>query len=105
MNYTSLVLFMAALVGVLLHNLKKIDEINRNPNLNGFNFTAYIKKEWASVAMSILISGVAAYFQTEIKELHDAGKWLGLGFVAIGYLSQSLLITYIGKAEKLVNKD
>lgn len=102
MNYTSLVLFGAALMGILVHNLIKIDKINKDPNQNNFNILSYCKKEWASILVSILISSVAAYFQYEIKELKDAGKWLGLGFFAIGYFAQSILIAAIGRATKVV---
>lgn len=103
MNYTTLFLFGVGCVGVLLHNLVKIDEINKNPALGNFKLGTYWKREWASILISVIVVGVCAGLQNEIKRLHDAGNYLGFGFVAIGYLAQSLLIKWMGKAQRAMD--
>lgn len=105
MSYTSLVLAIAGLIGVILHNLVKINDINKDPNKGNFNIASYWTKEWASIAISCIVVMVAAYFKTEIKQLEDAGKWLGLGFVALGYMAQSVLVSFMGKASKVIGGD
>ena len=105
MNYSTLVLASLGLIGVLLHNLVKINEINKDPNKGNFSFVAYWKKEWASIAISAIVSLVAAYLKSEIKQLEEAGKWLGLGFIAIGYMAQSVLVSFMGKASKIIGND
>jgi hypothetical protein len=103
MNYTILFLFAVGCVGVLLHNLVKIDDINKNPHLGNFNIGKYWGREWASILISVIVVAVAAFLQEEIKQLHQAGKWLGLGFVALGYMAQSVLIKIMGKAQKAID--
>lgn len=105
MNYTSLVLAVAGLIGVLLHNLVKINDINKDPNKGNFKLAAYWSKEWASIAISCIVVVVSAYFQAEIKQLEQAGKWLGLGFVALGYMAQSVLVSFMGKASKVLGSE
>jgi len=104
MNYSTLVLASLGLIGVLLHNLVNINEINKDPNKGNFSFVAYWKKEWASIAISAIVSLVAAYLKSEIKQLEEA-KWLGLGFIAIGYMAQSVLVSFMGKASKIIGND
>lgn len=105
MNYTSVVLVVLGLVGVILHNLVKINDINKDPQKSNFNIATYWSKEWASIAISCLVVGVAAYLKSEIKQLEQAGKWLGLGFVALGYMAQSVLVSFMGKASKVLTND
>lgn len=102
MNYTFIILFSLGLLGVLLHNLMKMDEINKKSN-GAFNFGQYIKIERFSILISLILVLVSVMVSQEIKQLHDIGNWLGLSFVAIGYMSQSILVKYSGKAEKILN--
>ena len=102
MNYTPLVLFAFAVLGILMHNLIKMDEINRENN-GEFNFLKYLKVEKFSILVSLCVAIVCVMASQEIKQLHDVGNWLGLAFVAIGYMAQSMLVKYMGKAEKIVN--
>ena len=103
MSYTTLILFAVGCVGVLLHNLVKIDEINKNPKLGNFNLGTYWGREWASVLISVIFVAVCAFLQEEIKQLHEAGNWLGFGFLALGYMAQSVLIKLMGKAQKAID--
>jgi len=105
MNYTSFVLVVLGIVGVILHNLVKINDINKDPGKGNFNLKSYWSKEWASIAISCLVVGVAAYLKSEIKQLEQAGKWLGVGFVALGYMAQSVLVSFMGKASKVLTND
>ena len=102
MDYSTYVLAALALVGVVLHNLVKINEINKNPTMGEFNLGTYWKKEWASVLISVIVGCVAAFLKSEIKQLDGAGKWLGIGFIAIGYMAQSVLVSFMGKAQKII---
>lgn len=43
--------------------------------------------------------------KAEIKQLEMAGQWLGLSFVAIGYMAQSIVVAIMGKAQKFIDKD
>lgn len=105
MNYTTIVLAALSLVGVLLHNLVKINEINKDPTKGDFNLSSYWKKEWASICISIIVSCVAAFLKQEIKQLEAAGNWLGIGFIAIGYMAQSILVSIMGKAQRIISPD
>lgn len=102
MQYTHFVLFGLGLMGILLHNLMKMDEINKKQNGN-FSFHKYLAVEKFSIAISVIVVVVCDLVSQEIKQLHDVGNWLGLFFVAIGYMSQSILIKYGSKAEKILN--
>jgi hypothetical protein len=102
MNYTLPVLMLMGCFGILLHNLVKMDEINKKSN-GEFKFGPYLKLERFSIAISICVVIICVIASQEIERLHDAGKWLGLSFVAIGFMAQSILIKYMGKAEKVIN--
>jgi len=103
MSYTLLTLFGLGLLGVVLHNLVKLNDIKRaNPN-GDVNYGKYFKMESISIIISIIVIAALTWTSQEIKELANAGKWLGLGFVAAGYLAQSLLIKFMGKAQKVLD--
>lgn len=101
MNYTHLVLFSLGLLGILLHNLMKMDEINKKSEGN-INLAKYWAIERFAVAVSVIVVVVCVMISQEIKQLHDIGNWLGLAFVSIGYMAQSIVIKVRGKAEKLI---
>ena len=101
MDYTLSVLIAAGLAGVLLHNLVKMNDLNRKQNGN-FNYKQYLAVEKFSIIISIIVVCVCGYFSQEVKELAGAGKWLGLGMVGLGYLAQSLLIKFMGNAQKRI---
>lgn len=41
--------------------------------------------------------------RSEIKQLEFAGKWLGIGYVAIGFMAQSVVISFAGKSQKIID--
>ena len=104
MNYTNITLFGLALLGVLLHNLIELNKINRAQNGN-VKLKEYLKLERFSIYISIIVAFVAVMVKTEIKQVEAAGNWLGVAFVAIGYMGQSLLIFVMGKATKTIGND
>lgn len=97
-------LFGLQLLGMLIHNLVKIREINAKTN-GDFKAGLFFKMEWPSILISICIAIVAIIAKVEIKELDFAGGYLGLGFVFIGYGGQSLLFKYFGRIEKKLNEE
>lgn len=105
MNYTNLTLAVLGLLGVLLHNLVELNKLNRTTKDIKLTLTNYFKMELFSILISILVILVAVIVKHEIKQLEAAGKWLGLAFMTIGYMGQSLLIFVMGKANKIIDKD
>ena len=104
MNYTNITLFGLGMLGILLHNLVELNKINRDPNTKNFTIKSYFKTEAYSIVISLIVCFVALLVKHEITQLEQVGKWLGLAFMAIGYMGQSLLIFVMGKANKIVDK-
>lgn len=103
MNYTNITLIGLGLLGILLHNLIELNKLNRSSKGN-VKIGEYLKLERFSIVISVIVICVALIVKTEIKQLEQVGKWLGLAFVAIGYMGQSLLIFFMGKAAKVIEK-
>lgn len=104
MNYTNVTLFGLGVLGVLLHNLVELNKLNKASKGN-LNLKQYFKIEAFSIIISLIVCFVALLVKSEITQLEQVGKWLGLAFMAIGYMGQSLLIFVMGKANKVIDKD
>lgn len=104
MEYTTLMLAALGLFGILLHNLVKLNELNRK-NEGNLNLGSYFKLEVFSILISICVVAISLIAKAEIKQLEMAGQWLGLSFVAIGYMAQSIVVAIMGKAQKFIDKD
>lgn len=104
MNYTNLTLFGLGLLGILLHNLVELNKLNR-ANKGSVRLGEYFNLEKFSILISIVVVAVSLIVKAEITQLEQVGNWLGLSFMAIGYMGQSLLVFVMGKAEKKINKD
>lgn len=99
MEYTNLILFLCGVLGIIIHNLIKIGEINKRENGN-FKFKPFIRLEWPSIALSLFVVIVCLIAKQEIKKLEQVGEWLALFFVFTGYAGQSLVYKFFGRAEK-----
>lgn len=104
MNYTRLALLGFGVLGILLHNLVKLNAIKRLDKEGNVNYGKYFKMEWISILISFIVVVGMVWTSQEVKELANAGKWLGLGFIGAGYLAQSLLISFMGKAQKVIDE-
>lgn len=100
-NYTNVMLLALGVAGVLLHNLLEMAKLNKKPEYN-FTIGKYLLAERFSIIASVIIVCVALAVKHEIKQLDSVSQWLGLAFLAIGYMGQSILIKFIGKAEKVI---
>lgn len=54
--------------------------------------------------ISVSVIGIALLAKHEITQLENVGNWLGLSFVAIGYMAQSIVVAFMGKAEKFIEE-
>jgi len=102
MDYTNLTLFGLGLVGIILHNLIKLNDINR-ANDGNVNILKYWRLERFSILISLIVVVAAIIAKSEIKQLEQVGKWLGLSFIAFGYMAQSIVVKFMGKAQKFVD--
>lgn len=103
MEYNILALIGFGLGGVVLHNLVKMNKINRKQK-GQINLSQYWNLERFSIIISVIVVILCAFASDEIKALHNAGKFLAIGFVTIGYTAQSILVSYMGRAEDKINK-
>ena len=102
MTYTNLMLFLFGLLGIIIHNLKNMNTINKASKGN-INITQYFKIEVFAILLSICVVIVAVIAKTEVKQLDFAGKWLGLGYMGLGFMAQSLVISFAGKSQKVID--
>lgn len=105
MEYTNGILLLLGVLGIFTHFLIKINGINRRSKGN-FQLKPFIKLEWPSFLISLIVVVVSLIAKQEVKQLKVAGAYLGLGFFAIGYMAQSILLSVMSKYEKqLKDKD
>ena len=90
--------------GIIIHNLVKLNSLNRKAK-GSLDFGQYFRLEIFSILLSVCVVAVALIAQHEIKQLEQVGKWLGLSFVTIGYMAQSIVVTIMGKAESYLHKE
>jgi len=102
MEYTTYTLAACGLFGILIHNLMKLNDLNR-ANDGNINFRKYLKLEVFSILISFCVVIIALIARNEIKQLHDIGNWLALAFTAIGYMAQSIVIKFAGRAQKYMD--
>lgn len=104
MNYTPIVLFLFGVAGIILHNLVQLNKLNKDSKGRA-SLYSYLKLEIYSILISLVMVAVSVFTSQEIKQLEQIGKWLGLAFVSVGYMGQSLLIFFMGKAGNSIGKD
>lgn len=103
MNYTILTLALLGLFGILIHNLKNLNGINRR-NKGSINLGEYYRLERFSIALSICLVTVAIIASQEIRQIQIAGKWFGITIFCIGYMSQSIIVAFDRKAESYLKQ-
>lgn len=103
MSYTILTLALLGCFGILVHNLKNMNNINRR-NDGRINFGEYFRIERFTIMLSICVVAVGVMVSQEIKQIEIAGKWFGVTMFCLGYMSQSILISFDGKAERILKK-
>lgn len=103
-EYSNYILFACGLLGVAIHNLVKINQVNRKENGN-FKFIPFIRLEWPSITLSLCVIVVCLIAKHEVKQLEQVANWLALFFVFTGYAAQSIVYSVLGKAEKKLKDD
>lgn len=101
---TNIYLVVLGMLGILLHNLVELNKINKATKGN-ISINKYLRLERFSIAIAAIMVIVCVMIKHEIVQLEAAGKWIGLAFISIGYMGQSLLIFVMGKASKSIGKD
>ena len=104
MNYTHFTLIGLGLLGMLLHSLVELHKINTQTGGKA-SILSYLNMEKFSLSISVIMVFVCAVVSQEIKQIQQAANWIGLAFVAIGYMGQSLLVVFIGKANKIIGDE
>lgn len=102
-EYTPFILFLLGLAGIFLHNAIKLNQINKRTKGNA-NIGYYLKMEVYSIIIAVVIVAISIIVAHEIQSLYNAGIKIGLAFIAIGYMGQSLLVAWMGKAEKIIGR-
>lgn len=103
MNST-LFLFLLGILGIFAHSLVELNKLNKANNGDA-KILEYIKLEKFSILISFVVVVICLIAKHEIIQLEYLGNYLGLGFVAIGYMGQSLLVWGMGKATKTIGKE
>lgn len=104
MNYNQPTLIGLGLFGVLLHCLIQLHKQNKETQGKA-KLLDYLKLEIYSILISISMAVGSSFVGNEIEAvLEKIGySWLlGLCFITIGYMGQSLLIAFMGKASKVI---
>lgn len=119
MQYAQMII--AGLLGVILHAFVKIQGINKRSPTENFKSVLgqYWKSDWATFSLSVFVVISLAYISDELirtqaaEELpktmadmfiHNAEKHTKMYFIGAGYLADSLLYLWLGRAEKALNK-
>lgn len=102
MEYTPIILGLLGGLGILCHNLMKMNDINRKMDGN-IHLWKYWKVERFSIALSVGVVFAAVIASREIKQLEQASKWLGLAFFSIGYMAQYIIVKFGNKTDKIIN--
>lgn len=103
MEYTTPVLAVLGLAGIAVHNLVKIDSLNRQSK-GCFSFWPFVKLEWPSIAISVIVLGVMMISVQDMVSMSVTMKWpLGPAFFTGGYMAQSLLYKWMGRAQKEID--
>ena len=103
MDYTMFFLFGMGFLGMLLQFLIKLDSLNRESD-GEIVWAKFFILERFSILISFIVVIVTTLLSQEIKQLELAGKWIGFGSFAIGYMAQSILIKFMNKADSFIDR-
>lgn len=107
MEYSTGIIFLLGLLGVLAHTLRDINKKNKAANVNT-NLKQYFAIEWAAIGTSIIVCTLLTIVKAEviglIKESPYADLGAGIGIFAICYMSNSVLTGFEKQAEKFIDK-
>lgn len=104
MTYTPFILGLLGIGGILFHNLVQLAKINKATNGNA-SLPKYWKLEKYAILIAMLMVGTAIVIIEELSNIEYFANWKGIGFIAIGYMGQSLLVFVMGKASQKIGKD
>ena len=99
-----LILIGLGVLGVLLHNLVQLNKVNHATDGHA-NLAKYWMLEKYSILIAVLMIVASVIILEELDQVKNFAEWKGTGFIAIGYMGQSLLIWFMGKAGNKVGKD
>lgn len=103
-GYSMWILFLLGVIGILLHNLVKLDTLNRQ-GAGKINFGKYIALERFTILISLIVVFVGAFFlkQELGRNFELFAKWVGIGFITLGYFATSILTKWMGGAQKYLD--
>jgi len=104
MNYSPLILFGLGLFGIVIHNLVKLNEINVKQSGN-VRILEYLKLERFTIILSVCVVLVALLVKDEIMQIKQLSTWVGVSFVSIGYMAQSIIVSIMGKGQKILDNE
>lgn len=102
MEYKDITLFALGCLGIFIHLLMKINDINRQRKGN-WKFRAFIKLEWPTVLLSIAVVGVLVMAKKELMNIEEIQGKFRLLAVAVGYMADSVVYFFAGKARKIMD--
>jgi len=98
----NILLMICGMLGILAHNLVEVTKLNRADSVN-FKLIGYMKTEWPAILLNLVILVIALIAKSSIAKMEAISDYLFLGYFAIGYMGQSLLVFFIGKAQKVID--
>lgn len=103
-GYSMWVLFLLGIAGILLHNILKLDTLNRQ-GAGKINFGKYIALERFTILASLIVVFLGAFFlKKELGQNFELfTNWVGIGFITLGYFATSILTRWMGAAQKYLD--
>lgn len=89
MNTTSIILFIASVLGLIAHAFKKAQERNKAQEPK-YSIIDYFRDEMNGIGCNIICQFVIAYYSAGFKQIEQLPEWLiGPLFFALGYMGDS----------------
>jgi len=94
--------FLKGLIGVLIHNLFQIKELQDTSKYEGIN--KYYSKQWASIMLNIIIVLAVVVCHEQITSFKNIGWHFNWIIILVGYTGQSLFPKVVKFFTKKVDK-